>query len=64
MPTGEAQVFQDWKDFLDRVARPLVETEGDEDAIQCAMRLYRQASPYFICVAMVMMANRIDRHPS
>jgi hypothetical protein len=50
--------FRDWQDFVDRVARPLIEADGD-DTEQAAMALYRKASPYFICVSMVMMANRI-----
>ena len=54
-----APPFRDWQDFVDRVARPLVEAEDDHEAEQAAMALYRQASPYFICVAMVMMANRL-----
>lgn len=53
------QVFRDWVDFVDRVARPLVEAEDDPEAEQAAMALYRQASPYLICVSMVMMSNRL-----
>jgi hypothetical protein len=59
MPTGDDQPFRDWLDFVDRVARPLVEAT-DHDAEQAAMVLYRKASPYFICVALVMAANRAD----
>lgn len=51
--------FRDWKDFVDRVARPLVAADGDREAEQTAMQLYRRASPYSICVSMVMMANRL-----
>lgn len=49
-------VFRDYHDFVDRVARPLVE---DDDAEQAAMALYRKASPYFICACLVMLANRL-----
>jgi hypothetical protein len=52
--------FRDWRDFVDRVARPLVEADNDHDAEQAAMALYRRASPYYICAAMVIMANRLD----
>lgn len=52
--------FRDWVDFVDRVARPLVEAEEDHKAEQAAMALYRKASPFSICVSMVMMANRIS----
>lgn len=54
------QVFRDWLDFVDRVARPLIEADGDHEVEQAAMALYRKASPYLICVSMVIMANRID----
>ena len=53
------QVFMSWVDFVDRVARPLVEADGDHDQEQAAMALYRKASPYFICVSLVMAANRV-----
>lgn len=37
---------------------------NDRDAEQAAMALYRKASPYSICVSMVMMANRLaDPNP-
>jgi hypothetical protein len=57
----ELGVFRDWVDFVERVARPIAEGEGDQEAEQAAMRLYRQASPFSICTALVMMANRLDR---
>lgn len=59
MATGEDQPFQNWIDFLERVARPIV--EGDRAAEDAAMGLYRQANPYFICAALVMAANERDR---
>lgn len=55
------QVFRDWRDFVDRVARPLVEADG-EDEMDRVYELYRKVSPYYICVSMVMMANRLDIH--
>lgn len=55
------QVFRDYVDFIDRVARPLVEADGDEAATQAAMALYRKQNPYGICVAMVMLWNRVQR---
>lgn len=54
------QRFTSWVDFVERVARPLVEAEGDEEAVQKAMALYRTQSPYYICVALVMALNRIN----
>lgn len=54
--------FRDYEDFVDRVARPLVEAEDDPAAEQAAMALYRQVGPYYICAAMVMMTNRLA-HP-
>ena len=60
----DLDTFRDWRDFVDRVARPLVEAEDDEAAEQAAMRLYRKVSPYYICASMVMMANRLEGPPS
>lgn len=58
-PSGP-QVFRDYEDFIDRVARPLVEADGDDEvAIQAAMALYRKESPYSLCISMVMLQNRI-----
>jgi hypothetical protein len=54
------QVFRDYEDFIDRVARPLVEADGDQEAVQAAMALYRKQNPYGICISMVMLKNRID----
>ena len=64
-PWNEPGAFRDWQDFVDRVARPLVEAEDApspeeaEVAGQAAMKLYRTANPYFICVSLVMMDNRL-----
>lgn len=52
--------FTNWKDFVDRAARRMVEAE-DEAEEREAMRLFLKASPYFICVSMVMMDNRLNR---
>ena len=54
----EGQPFRDWVDFLERVAEPLVNSDGDHAKEQAAMKLYRKASPYFICTALVMAARR------
>lgn len=53
------QVFTDWHDFTERVCRPLVEADGDEEAVQAAMALYRKQSPFGVCVSLVMALNRI-----
>jgi len=60
MPVGDHQQFRDWLDFVDKVARPLVEADGNAevDRAASAMLLYRKTSPYFICSALVMAANR------
>lgn len=62
MPLGEGQqLFRDWRDFTEQACRPVVEADGDDDtAEQAAMALYRKASPYFICVSLVMALNRIN----
>jgi hypothetical protein len=55
------QPFTDWLDFVNKVARPLIENDGVDDAVeQAAMVLYRQVSPYYICTALVMAANSIE----
>jgi hypothetical protein len=59
MPVGAGQEFRDWLDFVERVARPIIDSDvTEEEAVQAAMALYRKASPYFICTALVMAANR------
>lgn len=54
----DPQPFRNWVDFVDRVARPLVEDDLGYEAVQEIMREFRKASPYFLCVALVMAANR------
>jgi len=53
--------FRDYNDFIERVARPLVEADGDDEITQKVMVLYRKMSPFSICVSMVMLQNQIDR---
>lgn len=60
-PLAHPDGFRNWQDFVDRIARPLVGLDVDHETEQAAMALYRKASPFSICVAMVMMANRLDR---
>lgn len=54
------QRFTSWVDFVEKVARPLVMADGDEEVIQKAMALYRTECPYFICVALLMAFNRVN----
>lgn len=63
-PLGGRQ-FADWREFVDRVARPLVDRVDEphligDEAEQAAMALYRTVSPFAICAMLVMMANRIE----
>ena len=60
MPVGDEQEFRDWRDFVERVARPLVEAEDDEAAVQEAMRLYRKASPHFIALCLWFAVRASD----
>ena len=55
-----SHAFRDWEDFVARVARPLVESGEDVAAEQAAMALYRQASPFGICLALVLACNRLE----
>jgi hypothetical protein len=50
--------WNNWIEFVDMVCRPLVEADGDEAVVQAAMAQYRKACPHYICVALVMAANR------
>lgn len=59
-PWGK-QVFRDYVDFIDRVARPMVEADGDEEKMAEALALYRLQNPYGICISMVMLWNRVQR---
>lgn len=49
--------WNNWVEFVTMVCRPLVEAE-DDFTEQAAMALYRKASPRYICIALVMAANR------
>jgi len=52
--------YRDWRDFTDRVARPLVENDGDDDRIEKWHRvLMMEADDYYLAVALVMADNRI-----
>lgn len=51
--------FRSRQDFVNRVARPMVDANGDEGEEERIMKLYNQASPYFICTSMVMMDNAV-----
>lgn len=52
--------FRSRQDFVNRVARPMVEIE-DRGKERELMRLYHKASPYFICVSMTMMDTAITK---
>lgn len=60
MPIGDDQPFRDWLDFVERVARPIVEADGDM-AVDEQMTLYRLANPHFICGCLVVAANERAR---
>ena len=53
--------YRDWLEFVEKVARPLVDADGYHAATQAAMRLYRKVNPYYICTALVMAANRVQK---
>ena len=53
------QRFISWVDFVEQVCIPLVEADGEEVAVQKAMKLYRTESPYYICVSLYFALNRI-----
>lgn len=56
--------WNNWVEFVDMVCRPLVEADGDEAVEQAAMAQYRKACPHYICVALVMAANRAGEIPT
>lgn len=56
----DPQPFRDWQDFFNKVVVPIV--EGSEDDlrshdVQEAMRLFRQCSPYYLCICMFFAAR-------
>lgn len=52
--------YRDWRDFTDRVARPLVENDGDDNQVEKWHRvLMMEADDYYLAVALVMADNRI-----
>lgn len=51
--------YVNWLEFAEVVCRPIVESDNDE-AVQAAMVLYRQACPYYIATALAMAANRVS----
>lgn len=59
---GGRQPFRDVSDFIDQVARPLVDNDGEDEALtQTLMALYRQESPYYLCTCLVILANRLQQ---
>jgi hypothetical protein len=58
-PSGR-QPFRDVFDFIDQVARPLVDNDGEDEALtQQLMALYRLESPYYLCVCLVILEHRL-----
>jgi len=53
--------YTNWQEFTDVVCRPIVEADGSDydPAVQAAMKLYRNACPYYIATALVMALNRV-----
>ena len=76
----QAGQFRDWRDFVDRVARPLVDAMRAVPVVTAdgatrvalapgaagkeAMRRFRTVSPYYLCDVLVMMADRISLAPA
>jgi hypothetical protein len=52
----DPQPFRDWIDFYERVICPIALSD-DEQTVQTAMRLYRQANPHFIAMAFYLAAR-------
>lgn len=52
--------YRDWRDFVDRVARPLVDDDGVPDALLTELPDLG-VSPYYLLVALVMADNALDR---
>jgi hypothetical protein len=53
------ETFTGWRDFTNRVARPLVECEDDEQIGRWHTTLMAGADVYYLAVALVMADNRI-----
>ena len=54
--------YRDWRDFTDRVARPLVENDGDDPKVEAWYRMLMiEADPYYLACALVIADNHIKR---
>lgn len=52
------QKYHSWRDFTDRVARPLVEIDGNDPRAEAwYMALMQEPSPYYFAVALVIADN-------
>lgn len=59
---GDQQLFTSWVDFVEKVARPLVLNDvEDEDEEQRLMALFRTVSPYYLCTSLNMARGTIER---
>lgn len=54
------ETYRDWQDFTDRVARPLVENDGEDPAVDSwYWKLMLEADPYYLAVCLVVALNRV-----
>lgn len=54
------ETYRDWRDFTNRVARPWVENDSQDDKVDhWYSALMLEPDPWYIAVALVMADNRI-----
>lgn len=55
--------FRDWRDFTDRVCRPLIDNDlNDPKAESWYRALFLQMTPDYLATALVMADNRIREY--
>ena len=56
------ETYRDWRDFTNRVARPLVESDCNDPKLEAwHMTLMMEADPYYLAVSLVIADNTIRR---
>lgn len=52
--------YRDWRDFTNQVARPWLNNDGEDEAIDAWYRvLMMEADPWYLACALVIADNRI-----
>lgn len=62
-PVVPISFYEDWMDFTDRVAKPLVDAVefDDDEVLAAALERWQSVSPYYLAVSLVMAAAAVRR---